>query len=214
MLKLNKGGRRTVISLAVILLLAIPIYFIFSHWYLSDRLLSVPSGNRSPANTSNDIYCDITNYQQYIYDKAKMVDLIFATGKGCNLQRADLPGINLEGASLVRSDLQWANLSGAKLSKTDLRASDLKYANFQKADLQRTIINRSDLLKTDFRGSDLRGAYLQGTNLEEAYLKGAIYNQYTDLPGWDLLFEPQEKGMVFSAETALLPEFNFARPYL
>jgi len=67
----------------------------------------------------NTLDCDETNYQEFIVSLEKTSELINLTGKGCQLQEADLEGADLSGADLEGADLQEANLSGANLNWAD-----------------------------------------------------------------------------------------------
>lgn len=72
---------------------------------------------------------------------------------GADLQKMELPGIQLEHANLTR-----ANLSHAKLTEANLDGTTLFRADFSDADLSR---------------SHLRGGFLRGVNLRRADLTGA-----------------------------------------
>jgi uncharacterized protein YjbI with pentapeptide repeats len=77
---------------------------------------------------------------------------------GADLQRMELPGINLENANLSRVNLSHANLSEANLSETRLYRADLSWAN----------LSRSRLTSTDLRGVGFHGADLTGADLSDS----------------------------------------------
>ena len=71
---------------------------------------------------------------------------------------------------------------------------DLSDKNLSCMDFSRADLSGADLSGADLSGADLSGAYLSGAYLSGAYLSGAIYNDETDFPGIDLLFD--KEGMI------------------
>ena len=148
--------------------------------------------------------CDHQNFKEYIYDKKKMKRLLKETGKGCQLEGANLKGMNLEGAYLFRANLKEANLEGAnlkganlkgvnlegaKLKGANLEGADLKGANLKGADLKVAKLKGADLKRVNFEGADLKRADLRGVKLKWAKLKGAdlkraVYDDTTTFPFW------------------------------
>lgn len=111
----------------------------------------------------------------------------------CNLQGADLSGVdlsssnliganlqnaNLQGSNLGVSNLEGANLQGANLSNAYLYRANLKAANFSQAILNQAYLRESILTGTNFRAAqlqniDLSQMDLAGLQFEDADLRGA-----------------------------------------
>lgn len=100
-----------------------------------------------------------------------------------DLQKADLPFIDLQGADLQKANmararlpgarLQGANLRKALLMGTELGGADLTGADLQGADLRSVQLESANLQGADLRKADLDGAYLLLAKLEGADLRGA-----------------------------------------
>ena len=97
---------------------------------------------------------------------------------GAKLSLADLSGANLSKANLSTADVMWARLFGANLrkaeiSRANLHGVNLREADLREADLVETILSRADLSFADLRRADLRKADLKGARFEGANLEGA-----------------------------------------
>ncbi|MCU7918753.1 MAG: pentapeptide repeat-containing protein [Candidatus Thiodiazotropha sp. (ex Epidulcina cf. delphinae)] len=91
---------------------------------------------------------------------------------GCNLEGADLSGVELKGAKL-----RWAGLKGV-----DLRGANLRYADLTGADLRQARLTKSHL-----EGAILQGSRLTGVDLSETHLMGADL-RWADLSHLDVDF--------------------------
>ena len=100
--------------------------------------------------------------------------------QGVNLQKAKLPGADLQEADLSNARLERANLQGANLQEANLTGTKLAGANLQGTNLQ-----EADLTRASLRGACLRGANLQGANLTKTNLAG-VHQQGADLKEIDL----------------------------
>jgi hypothetical protein len=85
----------------------------------------------------------------------------------CDLEGANLDGVNLEGASLKGADLTGASLVGADLSGANFEGADLRGADFEGAELDKVNFKNARL-----EGADLERANLEGANLDGAQLDG------------------------------------------
>lgn len=106
------------------------------------------------------------------------IDLQGAVLRKANLARAHLPGAKLQGAKLQQAllmgtELGGANLTGADLQGADLRSVQLESAILTGADLRKADLDGAYLLFADLRGADLRGAknVPKNANLTDAILK-------------------------------------------
>ncbi len=106
------------------------------------------------------------------------------------VDRADLPALQLPDTRLTRADLKNFNLCGANFSKSNLDGADLEHARLTGARLNGTSfvgaamadveISHADLANACFNEADLRRAHLGGSDLRNAHLQNA------DLSGADL----------------------------
>ena len=163
-------------------------------------------------------FCNQSNYEKFIWNKEKTLELIEKTGKGCQLHGADLTKMNpvatgniaptphktnLKKAFLQKANLYGANLSGVNLEKADLTEANLQRANlkkanltegnYQKAYLQGADLTRATLYKADLEQATLYKTDLKKANLTKANLVRARYDTETTLPS---LFFPEKRGMI------------------
>ncbi|MBC8643039.1 pentapeptide repeat-containing protein [Caballeronia sp. EK] len=97
-----------------------------------------------------------------------------------DLRGVDLHGLDLSGANLHGLDLSGANLSGADLTGVSLRVANLSEANLTGANLSEARLGAANLIGADLSGANLSGADLSGADLSGAKLSGA------DLSGAEL----------------------------
>ena len=142
-------------------------------------------GNIVEIDIDDNLICYINNYKDFIFNPEKMKKLR-VQGHACHLSGADFRSANLRGA----------DLRGVNFRYTDLKGADLRGASLQNADLE----------GANLALADLRGANLSGANTENTFFEGAKYNDATDLPGFDLIFYPERRGMVnLDKETLIIP---------
>ena len=82
----------------------------------------------------------------------------------CDLERANLSGIELIGANLSYANLSGADLSGASLTWVDLSFADLILA----------IMSKAKLYRTNLRDANLFRANLSKANMSKSNLSGAV----------------------------------------
>ncbi|WP_017328228.1 pentapeptide repeat-containing protein [Synechococcus sp. PCC 7336] len=87
---------------------------------------------------------------------------------GCNLNRVDLQGADLDRANLIDAEFERADLQAANLVDADLEGAQLANANLRYANLAGANLSGANL-----RGANLAGADLRRTNFERANLAGA-----------------------------------------
>ena len=111
----------------------------------------------NPKSQSNEaLFCDINNYQSYIYDRAKTDALIEETGKGCQLKDADFQNKSFVGAIFIQADFKGVKVQGTDFANAKLQGADLtgiihdESTNFKGAE-------RDD--NTDLPGLDLYFAF-------------------------------------------------------
>ena len=107
---------------------------------------------------------------------------------GANFEKADLRNANLKGASLAganfvraglqrvemeRAQLTGANFSGARMRSADLEKADVSSARFEGADLRSVDFAEAVMTGADFSDADLRGALLRRADVSEAVFRGA-----------------------------------------
>ncbi|MEN8136016.1 MAG: pentapeptide repeat-containing protein [Thermodesulfobacteriota bacterium] len=95
--------------------------------------------------------------------------------KKCNLEGANLAGVdlsrgNIDGANLKGADLHDSNLRGLRAWKTDFESANLHGANLQDADMGNANLHKANLKKARLQKVYLFGANLQEANLQEANL--------------------------------------------
>ena len=149
------------------------------------------TGQTSLPEEHQPSFCDINNFEEYLYDEDSLDDLIGRTGKGCDLQGADFTHKVFE-TKLIQGDKDIAPTK----TYPSVRKADLREANFCFSDLT------------------------QVRDLEDADLTGAKYNLDTKFPvarsfvGLGIsslcslfsssctfvLFNPDNKGMVLIEE--------------
>ena len=105
---------------------------------------------------------------------------------GCNLENAELAGIDLSRANLEGANLEGANLEGTNLQAAYLMGVNLKNANLSGADLGGAILPLSRLQNATLKGTGLQAANLHGAdlrqaNLEQAYLRAPAFLQEANL---------------------------------
>jgi uncharacterized protein YjbI with pentapeptide repeats len=106
-------------------------------------------------------------------DEGWQIDL-----SNCDLQGANLRGINLQAGVLSGTDLTWAylvgaDLKGAFLPKANLSRARAEGVNFAGAVLRGATLPGADLYRATLRGADLTDARLDGADLRAAQLERA-----------------------------------------
>ena len=175
---------------------------------------------KHPCNESNyeDYIYDSHKTNGLIEQTGKGCYLRFANFIEKGLREADFRRADLHGAILRLSDLRLSNFSGADLSGAYFAQSDFRGANFSGADLRyadfsemsfyqasvsaaasfyRKAYKGNNFRGADFSEADLRGADLDMVFLDRTYLNDAFYNDETNLPRFDFMFKPKEKGMIY-----------------
>ena len=116
----------------------------------------------------------LSPFQAYSWNENDLSHLrTFNDCRGCNLEDADLKGLDLTHAKLRWAKLKGANLSGAQMKGADLTGVDLRYAKLDNTDLQGSILQGTrlegvDLTRTRLAGSDLRWADLSHLDVDVA----------------------------------------------
>jgi len=103
---------------------------------------------------------------QFLFE-AKLID---KQDRICDLEDADLAGINLSGTDLKGVNLSGANLEQAILVLTDLREADLSYANLDHAKLGWAFLTNANMTGAFLESADLSNASLNQANLNDANL--------------------------------------------
>ena len=133
------------------------------------------------------LFCDQSNYLDYIFDKVKTEELVERTGRGCQLRGLRLPvELDLRGAIFFHADLRAAYLPNWDLRNTDFREADLRHAllvdaDFRQANLMGANFDWAKLMGADFRQADLTGAslyaFVEGVKWEGAILPKDFFLQ-------------------------------------
>ena len=117
------------------------------------------------------IYCDKSNYKDFIYSNEKTKNLIKQTGKGCQLKNINLRGEILSKANLSNANLYQANLIGAHLLE----------ANLSKTILSEAFLYNANLIKANLSNANLIGAKINrfsvirsGLNIEDLKKRGTL----------------------------------------
>ena len=124
--------------------------------------------------------CDRENYQDYIFDKTRMHNLVENTGQGCNLSNTKLSRI-----MNIRTYLRKSNLNNSDLSNSYLNRADLENATLKNAKLRGSIMTGADLDNADFTGADLEHVILHDADMDGTVLDRANLNR-ARLRGTDL----------------------------
>ena len=104
---------------------------------------------------------------------------------GCETDKIDLQGLDLNNAVLIEASFPSAHLRNAILSNADLSGANLYNAHFSNADLTDAKLTNANLQETDFSYAVLINADLANTNLIRSYLQGADASN-ANLSGADL----------------------------
>ena len=100
----------------------------------------------------------------------------------CDLEEADLSGLDLSGWVFERCSLRRTHLTGSSLEATRWTGCRGGFADFVGADLTEATIGSSDFNNTNFRGVKLsaatvRGCKMTGANFAEAQTLGAVFEE-------------------------------------
>ncbi|MFM2281821.1 MAG: hypothetical protein RLZZ444_4052 [Pseudomonadota bacterium] len=122
------------------------------------------------------------NFARVIEDatltRAEVAALMPAAGTGaihlvgCDLEEADLGGLNLAGWRFDRCNLRRADLSNANLDVTQWLGCRGPFAKFFNADLSDAVIQSCDFNNANLRSARLTGARVTGSKLTGADPKG------------------------------------------
>ncbi|MGK7906326.1 MAG: pentapeptide repeat-containing protein [Synechococcus sp.] len=97
-------------------------------------------------------------------------DLQDANLRGVDLSYTNLSGSNLQRAKLYREGPVPASLEGANLAESNLYLADLRLSNLRGTDFKGANLSFANLSGSDLRGANLQEADLRGANLDRTIL--------------------------------------------
>ena len=173
---------------------------------------NLTSANFKDANVDNidfinAIYDEYTRFPSGFDPKAEHMRLLEKGADFSNLtkelQRVKLrclvfDTVNLENSDLKRADLMGNNFRNCNMHNTDLTRAYAKEAIFENCDLsgsklKQLNLHKAELINCDLRNCNLKGAILDLHQLYNTNLKGAKYDQFTKIEG----FNPKDHGMIY-----------------
>ena len=155
------------------------------------------------------LFCNISNYKEFVQDHNKILELIEQTGEACQLQGADFTGEDLS-----NYDFSYADLTSARFKE-----ANLTYTNFTGATLIDTDFTGATLIYTIFVKAVAKWANFQQTDLYQADFEDTMLDQTTYSPSYkrvpDLLDirsywndygikDPESRGMIATETTTIL----------
>ena len=157
----------------------------------------------------NRLFCDLSNYEEFVKNHDKILELIEQTGKGCQLEGADFSEQNLLGY-----DFSYANLSSAIFKSSDLTNVDFTGAILKSADFQKkpdtskpTVLNNTNFTKANAEGANFKEVNLDRAIFQSTILEQATYSpNYRLAPNWlHRIFSP-ENGIKDPENRGMIPE--------
>ncbi len=118
------------------------------------------------SSSQKTLYCDHSNFLDFIFDSARTSDLIRQTGQGCRLRGIDLSGQQFTKIDLRKADLRDAVLKDARFWQSRFEGADIRWANFE----------NSQLWMSNFRGVRADDANFKWADLGRVDLTLAILN--------------------------------------
>ena len=145
------------------------------------------SDNSNLSGKPETLYCDITNYEEYIYSTKKTDQLIMATGQGCQLSDQNFEGQILNKADFRQADVSDSIFNNAKLQGADFRGAIVNKTKFIKAELQNVKFQNTEYQVGFYNKAELQGATYSDYDSVEAYLRKMSGQGIRD---------PESRGMV------------------
>jgi len=123
----------------------------------------------------------------------------------CDLQNAELAGVNLKKANLEGANLKGANLEGINLKEAyligaNLEGVNLNDANLGGANLTLAQLTNATLVDADLQGVNFQAANLKQANLQEAYLRAPTFLQEANLQEANLMGTDLRGASFFKAD--------------
>ena len=143
--------------------------------------------NSNLSGKPETLYCDITNYEEYIYSTKKTDQLIMATGQGCQLSNQNFKGQILNKADFRQADVSDTIFNDAKLQGADFRGAIVDETKFIKAELQTAKFQNTEYQVGFYNKAELQGATYSEYDRVEAYMRKISGQGIRD---------PESRGMV------------------
>jgi uncharacterized protein YjbI with pentapeptide repeats/beta-lactamase regulating signal transducer with metallopeptidase domain len=125
-------------------------------------------------------------------DGTKITRELIASCTACNLEHADLRGLDLHGLRIAADELSHADLRNVNLAGAELVGVSLEHANLAGADLRGARLSGVALEGANFDGARLDGVKLIGVSLQHVSLRGTTIRSVLasctgcDMQGMDL----------------------------